>query len=91
VAEVGAAGWLQMAGIELAGEPAVATLHFKEGRLDAVKVAPQRRLEPACADDLARRRGIDKALPGWRYSVETKTHRIPERTPLQRARVKKAA
>lgn len=34
---------------------------------------------------------VAKALPGWRYSVETKTHRIPERTPLQRARVKKAA
>ena len=29
---------------------------------------------------------VAKALPGWRYSVEAKTHRIPERTPLQRAR-----
>ena len=27
------------------------------------------------------------ALPGWRYSVEAKAHRIPERTPLQRARL----
>ncbi len=29
---------------------------------------------------------VAKALPGWQYCVETTTHRIPERTPLQRAR-----
>jgi len=29
---------------------------------------------------------VAKALPGWQYSVESMTHRIPERTPLQRAR-----
>jgi hypothetical protein len=34
---------------------------------------------------------VAKALPGWRYSVETKTHRLPERTPLQRARAARAA
>jgi hypothetical protein len=38
---------------------------------------------------------VAKALPGWRYSAEKKVHRIPERTPLQRAHaarsVKKAA
>ena len=27
------------------------------------------------------------ALPGWRYCVETKTHRLPERRALQRARL----
>ncbi len=30
---------------------------------------------------------VAQALPGWRYSVEAKAHRIPERTPLQRARL----
>lgn len=29
---------------------------------------------------------VAKALPGWRYSPERKTTRVPERTPLQRAR-----
>ncbi len=31
---------------------------------------------------------VAKALPDWRYSVEAKVHRLPERTPLQRARLK---
>ena len=39
----------------------------------------------------AKAAAVAKALPGWRYSVETKTHRIPERTPLQRARTARAA
>ena len=30
---------------------------------------------------------VAKALPGWRYSAETKTHRIPEHRPLQRTRL----
>jgi hypothetical protein len=30
---------------------------------------------------------VVEALPGWRYSAETMTHRIPERMPLQRARL----
>ena len=29
---------------------------------------------------------VATALPGWRYCVEGKTHRLPERRPLQRAR-----
>lgn len=29
---------------------------------------------------------VAKALPGWRYRPERKTTRVPERTPLQRAR-----
>lgn len=35
---------------------------------------------PAQAAQLA------KVLPGWRYSVERKTARMPERRPLERAR-----
>jgi hypothetical protein len=31
---------------------------------------------------------VAKALPEWRYNVEAKVHRLPERTPLQRARLK---
>ena len=27
---------------------------------------------------------VAKALPGWRYSAETRSHRLPERRPLQR-------
>jgi hypothetical protein len=34
---------------------------------------------------------VAEALPGWQCSAEKKVHRIPERTPLDRARVKKAA
>jgi len=34
---------------------------------------------------------VAKALPGWRYSVEKKGSRLPERTPLQRARLAAAA
>jgi hypothetical protein len=34
---------------------------------------------------------VAEALPGWQYSAEKKVQRIPERTPLDRARVKKAA
>ena len=30
---------------------------------------------------------VAKALPGWQYAVETKTTRVPERTPLERARM----
>jgi len=33
---------------------------------------------------------VAKALPGWRYSAETKSHRVPERRPLQRARLAEA-
>jgi hypothetical protein len=29
---------------------------------------------------------VAQALPGWRYSVERKTTRVPERKPLQRAK-----
>ncbi len=36
---------------------------------------------PADAAEVAR------ALPGWRYSAETRTHRVPERTTLQRAKL----
>lgn len=34
----------------------------------------------------AKAAAVAKALPGWRYSPERKTTRVPERTPLQRAR-----
>lgn len=34
---------------------------------------------------------VAKALPGWRYSAEAKKHRIPERTPLQRAAAARTA
>ncbi len=31
---------------------------------------------------------VARALPGWRYSADQKkAHKIPERTPLQRARL----
>lgn len=33
---------------------------------------------------------VAKALPGWRYSVEKKTAHLPERTPLQRLRLRVA-
>ena len=29
---------------------------------------------------------VARALPGWRYSVERKTVRVPERKPLERAK-----
>lgn len=34
---------------------------------------------------------VAKALPGWRYSPERKTTRVPERRPLQRLKMAKAA
>ena len=33
---------------------------------------------------------VAQALPGWRYSVERKTARVPERKPLERAKVQPA-
>jgi hypothetical protein len=39
-------------------------------------------LAPARVPEVAR------ALPGWRYSVESKTARVPERKPLQRSKVR---
>lgn len=30
---------------------------------------------------------VAKALPGWRYTAERKTTRVPERRPLERARL----
>jgi hypothetical protein len=33
---------------------------------------------------------VVKALPGWRYSIEAKSYRIPDRSPLQRARLNAA-
>lgn len=36
-------------------------------------------------------REVAKALPGWCYSAEKKGARLPERTPLQRARLAAAA
>lgn len=30
---------------------------------------------------------VAKALPGWRYTPERKTARVPERRPLQRAKL----
>lgn len=37
-------------------------------------------LAPARVPELA------QALPGWRYAVERKTTRVPERKPLERAK-----
>lgn len=34
----------------------------------------------------AKAAAVAKALPGWQYRPERKTTRVPERTPLQRAR-----
>lgn len=31
---------------------------------------------------------VAQALPGWRYSVEGKTTRVPEREPLERSKTK---
>lgn len=31
---------------------------------------------------------LARALPGWRYSVERKTARVPERKPLERSRTR---
>ena len=33
---------------------------------------------------------VARALPGWRYSAERKTTRVPERRPLERAKVRGA-
>lgn len=30
---------------------------------------------------------LARALPGWQYTAERKTARVPERTPLQRGRL----
>jgi hypothetical protein len=30
---------------------------------------------------------VAQALPGWRYTVERKSARVPERRPLQRAKL----
>lgn len=35
----------------------------------------------------AKAAAVAKALPGWRYSPERKTTRVPERRPLQRAKL----
>lgn len=40
--------------------------------------------EPAKVEKVA------KALPGWRYTVDRKSVRVPEQTPLQRARLARA-
>jgi len=32
---------------------------------------------------------VATALPGWRYTVEAKKHRLPERRPLHRSRLPK--
>lgn len=34
---------------------------------------------------------VAKALPGWRYSLERKATRVPERRPLERLKIAKAA
>ena len=34
----------------------------------------------------AKAAAVVKALPGWRCTLERKTTRVPERTPLQRTR-----
>ena len=34
----------------------------------------------------AKAAAVAKALPGWQYRPERKATRVPERTPLQRAR-----
>ncbi|WP_395321882.1 hypothetical protein [Variovorax sp. UC74_104] len=34
---------------------------------------------------------VAQALPGWRYSAERKTTRVPERRPLQRSKARGAA
>lgn len=39
----------------------------------------------------ARAAEVAQALPGWRCRSEAKILRVPERTPLQRARAKKGA
>jgi hypothetical protein len=31
---------------------------------------------------------VAQALPGWRYSVERKTTRVPERKPLERSKAR---
>jgi hypothetical protein len=31
---------------------------------------------------------VAQALPGWRYSVERKTTRVPERKPVERSRAR---
>lgn len=33
---------------------------------------------------------VAQALPGWRFSVERKTARVPERTPLARSKARPA-
>lgn len=33
---------------------------------------------------------VAQALPGWRYSVERKTTRVPERKPLERSKARGA-
>jgi hypothetical protein len=42
------------------------------------------KLAPAQIPEVAR------ALPGWRYSVERKTTRVPERKPLERSKARAA-
>ena len=41
-------------------------------------------LEPAQVSEVA------QALPGWRYSAERKTTRVPERRPLERSMARAA-
>ena len=41
-------------------------------------------LAPAQVPDVA------QALPGWRYAVESKTTRVPERKPLERSKARGA-
>lgn len=36
--------------------------------------------------DSSRVKAVARALAGWRYTIEQRTTRIPERTPLERKR-----
>jgi hypothetical protein len=53
-AVVNSSNWLQMKGPAMDGEPSTVTFYFKEGSLDSVRWAPERKLAHGSAQELAR-------------------------------------
>ena len=68
-------------------DPKVLTAAKKTARAlgaTVVRAAAGSMLVEAAPTQIAK---VATALPGWRYCVEGKTHRLPERRPLQRVRL----
>lgn len=54
LAVVNTSNWLQMKGPLLAGQPSTVTFYFKQGRLDSVRLTPERKPAHASAQEMAK-------------------------------------